>query len=74
MAQTQNGIMAHVIECQVAGCGYTTNVVGDMTRHRHDRHQVPSRYPKHVDDSPAFEVPDHMAHAYRDGKFRPSEY
>jgi hypothetical protein len=32
----RGGIMDHVIKC--GSCEYTTNVVGDMTRHRLGRH------------------------------------
>lgn len=35
---TEPRYMAHVRECQAPGCHYTTNVVGDLTRHRKERH------------------------------------
>lgn len=31
-------ILPDVKECLVAGCHYQTNVKGDMTRHRKDKH------------------------------------
>jgi len=71
----RGGIMDHVVQC--GSCNYTTNVIGDLTAHRKARHpkKVQRRWSSEpAEDSPAFEVPGDMAHAVRDGRFRPSEY